>query len=302
MLRSQQNGGGVQDLIDFDALKQELSPYLIEDGQERYQMTWPDKSKAKVLASSRITSTLRPDKEKSVDFDNTQNLYIEGDNLDVLKLLRETYLGKVKMIYIDPPYNTGTDFIYADNILDISNNNSKTLKNVNRSIELTVLDAKNALEDYEKVYGKISTETNETKDLYCKIIAKDSSKRYPVSESEVSPTDNEGNKIETYYLESEFEEVIRASYSATDLYKMINGTFDASGRQVDETIKVEDIQKLLENNKVTYMTRGDNNPVNDVDYVGFEIPDEFVVGYGLDYAQKYRNLPYIGIVHLEEES
>ena len=77
-------------------------------------MTWPDKSKAKVLANSRITSTLRPDKEKSVDFDNTQNLYIEGDNLDVLKLLRETYLGKVKMIYIDPPYNTGNDFVYND--------------------------------------------------------------------------------------------------------------------------------------------------------------------------------------------
>ncbi len=101
--------------IDFDVLKQELSASLIEDKQERYQMTWPDKSKAKVLANSRITSTLRPDKEKSVDFDNTQNLYIEGDNLDVLKLLRETYLGKVKMIYIDPPYNTGHDFVYEDN-------------------------------------------------------------------------------------------------------------------------------------------------------------------------------------------
>lgn len=100
--------------IDFDVLKQELSESLIEDKQERYQMTWPDKSKAKVLANSRITSTLRPDKEKSVDFDNTQNLYIEGDNLDVLKLLRETYLGKVKMIYIDPPYNTGNDFVYND--------------------------------------------------------------------------------------------------------------------------------------------------------------------------------------------
>ncbi len=100
--------------IDFDVLKQELSANLIEDKQERYQMTWPDKSKAKVLANSRITSTLRPNKEKSVDFDNTQNLYIEGDNLDVLKLLRETYLGKVKMIYIDPPYNTGNDFVYND--------------------------------------------------------------------------------------------------------------------------------------------------------------------------------------------
>lgn len=106
--------GKVKLAIDFDALKQELSEDLISEKAERYQMTWPDKSKAKVLANSRISATLRPDKEKSVDFDNTENLYIEGDNLDVLKLLRETYLGKVKMIYIDPPYNTGNDFVYED--------------------------------------------------------------------------------------------------------------------------------------------------------------------------------------------
>ena len=106
--------GKVKLAIDFDALKQELSDDLISEKAERYQMTWPDKSKAKVLANSRITATLRPDVEKSVDFDTTENLYIEGDNLDVLKLLRETYLGKVKMIYIDPPYNTGNDFVYED--------------------------------------------------------------------------------------------------------------------------------------------------------------------------------------------
>ncbi len=106
--------GKVKLAIDFDVLKQELSDELISERAERYQMTWPDKSKAKVLANSRITATLRPDVEKSVDFENTQNLYIEGDNLDVLKLLRETYLGKVKMIYIDPPYNTGNDFVYED--------------------------------------------------------------------------------------------------------------------------------------------------------------------------------------------
>lgn len=106
--------GKVKLAIDFDCLKQELSEDLISERAERYQMTWPDKSKAKVLANSRITATLRPDVEKSVDFDTTENLYIEGDNLDVLKLLRETYLGKVKMIYIDPPYNTGNDFVYED--------------------------------------------------------------------------------------------------------------------------------------------------------------------------------------------
>lgn len=102
--------------IDFDLLKQELSNELIDDRQERYQMTWPDKKKSMLLANSKINGTLRPLKEKSVDFDNTKNIYIEGDNLDVLKLLRETYLNKVKMIYIDPPYNTGKsdNFIYKD--------------------------------------------------------------------------------------------------------------------------------------------------------------------------------------------
>lgn len=100
--------------IDFDVLKQELSDSIISEGQERYQMTWPGKKQSVLLANSSITDTLRPCKEESVDFDNTQNLYIEGDNLNVLKLLRETYLGKVKMIYIDPPYNTGNDFIYKD--------------------------------------------------------------------------------------------------------------------------------------------------------------------------------------------
>lgn len=101
--------------IDFDVLRQELSESLIDDGKERYQMTWPGKRQSIVLANTSTTDTLRPCKEESVDFDNTQNLYIEGDNLNVLKLLRETYLGKIKMIYIDPPYNTGNDsFVYND--------------------------------------------------------------------------------------------------------------------------------------------------------------------------------------------
>ena len=108
------NNGKVELAVDFDVLKQELSDSLIEAGQERYQMTWPDKKKSVVLANSAISATLRPCREESANFDTTQNLYIEGDNLDVLKLLRETYLGKVKMIYIDPPYNTGNDFVYED--------------------------------------------------------------------------------------------------------------------------------------------------------------------------------------------
>ncbi len=102
-------------MIDFDKLKQELSDYIVEGAEERYQFTWPDKKKAILTANSKINKTLRPCREESVNFDTTENLYIEGDNLEVLKLLQETYLGKVKMIYIDPPYNTGSDFVYRDN-------------------------------------------------------------------------------------------------------------------------------------------------------------------------------------------
>ena len=107
--------GRPQVAIDFDQLRQELSKNIVEGSEERYQFTWPDKRNAIRLANAPTTDTLRPCREESVDFDNTQNLYIEGDNLQVLKLLRENYLGKVKMIYIDPPYNTGNDFVYNDN-------------------------------------------------------------------------------------------------------------------------------------------------------------------------------------------
>ena len=100
--------------IDFDQLRQELSKDIVEGAEERYQFTWPDKRNAIRLANAPTTDTLRPCREESVDFDNTQNLYIEGDNLQVLKLLRENYLGQIKMIYIDPPYNTGNDFVYND--------------------------------------------------------------------------------------------------------------------------------------------------------------------------------------------
>jgi adenine-specific DNA-methyltransferase len=106
--------GKVGQAIDFDILRQELSDTIVEGREERYQFTWPDKKKAMLAANAPISATLRPVREESVDFDATENLYIEGDNLEVLKLLQETYLGKVKMIYIDPPYNTGNDFVYED--------------------------------------------------------------------------------------------------------------------------------------------------------------------------------------------
>ncbi len=106
--------GEIVHKIDFDMLKQELSNTLVEGREERYQFTWPDKKQAILTANAPINKTLRPCCEESVNFDSTENLYIEGDNLEVLKLLQETYLGKIKMIYIDPPYNTGNDFVYED--------------------------------------------------------------------------------------------------------------------------------------------------------------------------------------------
>ena len=106
--------GKVVRAIDKDVLMQEISCKVVDGNEERYQFTWPDKKKSVLLANAPINKTLRPCREESVDFDNTENLYIEGDNLEVLKLLQETYLGKIKMIYIDPPYNTGHDFVYED--------------------------------------------------------------------------------------------------------------------------------------------------------------------------------------------
>jgi adenine-specific DNA-methyltransferase len=114
----QDDNGDIEVGIDFDLLKQELSKTIVEGPKERYQLNWPGKKEAWLTANAPISKTLRPFREESVDFDTTENLFIEGDNLEALKLLQETYLGKVKMIYIDPPYNTGKDFIYADDFAE----------------------------------------------------------------------------------------------------------------------------------------------------------------------------------------
>lgn len=110
--------GSVKLAVDFDQLRQELSDAIVEGPQERYHLNWPGKREALLTANAPIAKTLRPCRNESVDFDTTNNLFIEGDNLDALKLLQETYLGKVKMIYIDPPYNTGNDFIYEDDFAE----------------------------------------------------------------------------------------------------------------------------------------------------------------------------------------
>ncbi len=126
---TRESDGSLKKAIDFDLLKQELSTSVVEGAQERYQLNWAGKREAWLLANAPIAKTLRPCRDESVDFDTTQNLYIEGDNLDALKLLQETYLNKVKMIYIDPPYNTGNDFIYED---DFAENTADYLQRSNQ--------------------------------------------------------------------------------------------------------------------------------------------------------------------------
>ncbi len=130
---SQDEQGNLKRSIDFDLLRQELSESIVEGPQERYHLNWPGKREALLTANAPIAKTLRPCREESVDFDTTRNLFIEGDNLDALKLLQETYLGKVKMIYIDPPYNTGNDFIYED---DFSESSDAFLKKSNQADEV----------------------------------------------------------------------------------------------------------------------------------------------------------------------
>ncbi|WP_289115816.1 site-specific DNA-methyltransferase [uncultured Psychrobacter sp.] len=122
---SKDEHGNLKKAVDFDLLRQELSQSLVEGGQERYRLDWPGKRQAILEANSPIAKMLRPARDESVNFDNTENLFIEGDNLEALKLLQESYLGQVKMIYIDPPYNTGNDFIYED---DFSENTADFLE------------------------------------------------------------------------------------------------------------------------------------------------------------------------------
>ena len=153
--------GEVERAIDFDMLKQELSAVVVEGNEERYQFTWPDKKKSILLANAPIAKTLRPCREESVDFDNTENLYIEGDNLDVLKPLQETYLGKIKMIYIDPPYNTGNDFVYNDDFAESTDeylaNSGQFDEDGNRLVENTESNGRFHTDWLNLIYSRLKT-------------------------------------------------------------------------------------------------------------------------------------------------
>lgn len=166
--------GHVVRAIDKDVLMQEINTQVVDDGQERYQFTWPDKRKTIMLANQPIAKTLRLDREKSVSRDGTQggdidseNIYIEGDNLDALKILRETYLGKVKMIYIDPPYNTGNDFIYEDDFSkktdDYVENSGQTDEEGNRLVQNTESNGRFHTDWLNMIYPRLRI----AKDLLC---------------------------------------------------------------------------------------------------------------------------------------
>lgn len=156
----------VERAIDADVLRQEISCKVVEGKDERYQFTWPDKKKAVLLANTPIDKTLRPCREESVDFDSTENLYIEGDNLEVLKLLHETYLGKVKMIYIDPPYNTGNDFVYEDDFtqsMDEYRENSGQFDDGNRMVQNIESNGRFHTDWLNMIYTRLKL----AKDLLC---------------------------------------------------------------------------------------------------------------------------------------
>ena len=173
--------GEVEYAIDFDMLRQELSSVIVEGNEERYQFTWPDKKKSILLANAPIAKTLRPCREESVDFDNTENLYIEGDNLDVLKLLQETYLGKIKMIYIDPPYNTGNDFVYNDDFAESADeylaNSGQFDEEGNRLVQNTENNGRFHTDWLNMIYPRLRT----AKDL----LSKDGVLFVSISENEI---------------------------------------------------------------------------------------------------------------------
>ena len=144
------DGGALRLAVDFDQLRQELSGTLVEGPQERYQLNWPGKREALLTANAPIAKTLRPSREDSVDFDTTRNIFIEGDNLDALKLLQESYLGRVKLAYFDPPYNTGSDFVYAD---DFATDTQEYLRKSNQKD-----DAGNRLTTNSKANGRFHSD------------------------------------------------------------------------------------------------------------------------------------------------
>lgn len=174
--------GELKKAIDFDLLKQELSQVLVEGEQERYRLDWVGKKEAILTANAPIAKTLRPCREESVNFDKTENLFIEGDNLEALKLLQENYLGKVKMIYIDPPYNTGNDFIYEDDFAESTNvffeRSNQVDEEGNRLIANTESNGRFHSDWLSMIYSRLKLTRNLLKDDGVLFISCDDSELY----------------------------------------------------------------------------------------------------------------------------
>lgn len=220
--------------IDFDQLRQELSKNIVEGPEERYQFTWPDKRNAIRLANAPTTDTLRPCREESVDFANTQNLYIEGDNLQVLKLLRENYLGKVKMIYIDPPYNTGNDFVYNDDFSQSADeyvhNSGQTDEEGNRLVANTESNGRFHTDWLNMIYPRLKV----AKDL----LSEDGVIFISMDDNEIK---NLKNICDEIYGESNFiaQVVWERAYSPVNLKKHFSESHDyilCYAKQIDNAI------------------------------------------------------------------
>jgi len=228
--------------IDFDLLKQELSKNIVEGPQERYQLDWPGKKKALFTAYAPIAKTLRPCREESVDFDTTENLFIEGDNLDALKLLQETYLGKVKMIYIDPPYNTGSDFIYADDFSESSEqymlNSGQLDADGNRLIANTSANGRFHSDWLSMIYSRLK--------LAKTLLAEDGVVFIQIDENEIS---NLRKVLDEIFGEKNFVNDITVKMSHTSGVKMSHANKKLP--KIKETILIySKNSKLLSINKI----------------------------------------------------
>jgi adenine-specific DNA-methyltransferase len=207
--------GNIKYAIDFDQLKQELSGQLVEGPQERYQLNWPGKREALLTANAPIAKTLRPVSEESVDFETTKNLFIEGDNLDALKLLQETYLGKVKMIYIDPPYNTGGDFVYEDDFAEdldgfLRRSNQKD-ENANRLVANTDANGRFHSDWLTMIYPRLKLARN--------LLSDDGVIFVSIDDSE---TANMKHLLDEIFGENNFIDTIAVEMSTTSGPKTVN--------------------------------------------------------------------------------
>ena len=203
--------GEVVRAIDKDVLMQEISCTVVDGNEERYQFTWPDKKKSVLLANAPINKTLRPCREESVDFDTTENLYIEGDNLEVLKLLQETYLGKIKMIYIDPPYNTGNDFVYEDDFAQSADeylaNSGQFDEDGNRMVQNTESNGRFHTDWLNMIYPRIRLAKDLLSDDGLIVISKGDSDYKAMLQEEFSALTKLGNRFRIRHHETDKKDI-----------------------------------------------------------------------------------------------